>query len=166
MALIVEDGTGKSDAESYISVTDAAKYHADRGNAAWVTVSALPEQLLRRATEYIDRTYRARWKGARVLTAQALDWPRADVDTESSSVPSDSVPLAVCRACAELALRADSVELTPDYERGVVMEKVGAIEVHYDQASTQRKPRYEAIDAMLAPYLKPGGGASVGLVRA
>ena len=35
MALIVEDGTAKSDAESFISGTDADTYFSKRGNATW-----------------------------------------------------------------------------------------------------------------------------------
>ena len=35
MALEVEDGTGKSTAESYISVADATTYHTARGNSTW-----------------------------------------------------------------------------------------------------------------------------------
>jgi len=36
--------------------------------------------------------------------------------------------------------------------------------VTYDKTSN-RKTRYTAIEAMLQPYLKVGGGASMGLVR-
>jgi hypothetical protein len=35
MALIVEDGTGLANAESYVSVADATTYHANIGNTAW-----------------------------------------------------------------------------------------------------------------------------------
>jgi hypothetical protein len=35
MSLICEDGSGKSDSESYISVADASTYHTDRGNSEW-----------------------------------------------------------------------------------------------------------------------------------
>ena len=36
MALTHEDGTGKADAESYLSVTDADTYHTAHGDpAAW-----------------------------------------------------------------------------------------------------------------------------------
>jgi len=35
MALVTEDGTGLSTAESYISVADATTYHTARGNSSW-----------------------------------------------------------------------------------------------------------------------------------
>lgn len=54
MALIVEDGTGLADAESYLSVADADTYHADRNNEAWQDYStAEKEAALRKATQYI-----------------------------------------------------------------------------------------------------------------
>jgi hypothetical protein len=61
MALIVEDGTGRADAESYVSVADADTYHANRGELRRGRRSAPPpskEQLLRQATEYMLRRVR------------------------------------------------------------------------------------------------------------
>ena len=80
MALIVEDGTGKSDAESFISVADADTYHSNRGNTDWASLlTAAKEQNLRKATDYICQVYRMKWAGTRVNGTQALDWPRAYV---------------------------------------------------------------------------------------
>ena len=38
MALIVEDGTGLANAESYVSVADATTYHTNYGNTAWTAI--------------------------------------------------------------------------------------------------------------------------------
>jgi hypothetical protein len=166
MALEVEDGTGKTDAETYISVADASTYFTARGNAAWGALAsdAIREAALRKATEYMTGQYRTRWQGARYTEDQALDWPRQGVVRDSWAVGYDEVPVEVQRACAELALKASSADLLADQEQAVVSEQVGPISVTYDKNSPQRK-RYPAIEAMLAPYLKSGGGCSVGLVR-
>ena len=78
MSLIVEDGTGRADAESYASVSVADAYHTARGNTAWAALAttALKEAALRKATDYLGQTYGLRWKGYRMTTTQALDWPR------------------------------------------------------------------------------------------
>lgn len=34
MSIITEDGTGRADAESFITLADATTYHSDRGNAS------------------------------------------------------------------------------------------------------------------------------------
>ena len=68
MAIVVEDGTGKSTAESYISVADASTYHTARGNTAWaaLTTDALREAALRKATDFMRQVYRSRWQGYKV----------------------------------------------------------------------------------------------------
>jgi len=173
VALIVEDGTAKPDADSYISVADAAAYHVSRGNEnAWDAIDD-PEAALRKATDYMVQTYRARWKGYRKDGAQALDWPRTFVylepfvhgivGTYPFLVPDTIVPDEVKRACAEYALVASSQPLAPNLERGIVRDKVGPLETEFDRASPEYT-RYRAMDMMLAPYLM-GGGANVQLVR-
>lgn len=156
MALIVEDGSIVAGAESYISVSDADAYHAARGNAAWTGTDAAKEALLRKATDYMLQVYGLRWKGDRVSATQALDWPREGVEVFGFDIDPDVVPDAVANACAELALRAASGDLTPDVARRTVREKVGPIEVEYDR-NAPALPDYQAVDNMLAPYLEQGG---------
>ena len=167
MSLIVEDGSVVTGAESYISVADASNYHTVRGNTAWaaLTTDALREAALRKATDFMRQVYRSRWQGYKVNEDQALDWPRYGVEVEGYAVDSDIVPTEVKNACAELALKASAAELNPDLTQGVAREKVGQIEVEYDKASPQFT-RYKAIDAILSPYLKAGGGGcSMGVIR-
>ena len=167
MSLICEDGSGKSDSESYISVADASSYHTARGNTAWAALAtdALREAALRKATDFMRQVYRSRWQGYKVNEDQALDWPRYDVEVEGYAVDSDIVPTEVKNACAELALKASAAELNPDLTQGVLSETVGSISVTYDKASPQFT-RYRAIDAILSPYLKAGGGGcSMGVIR-
>lgn len=154
MALVVEDGTGKSTAESYISAADATTYHNNRGNAAWAALASdtVREQYLRKATDFMIQAYASRWQGCKVdASVQALDWPRYDVVVDDESIDDNVVPEVVKRACAELALKAISGDLMPDLSQGVLSEQVGSIKVDYDKTSSQL-PRYPAIEAMLAPY--------------
>jgi hypothetical protein len=175
MALVVEDGTGRADAESYISVASATSYHAARGNTAWALLASdtIREQLLRKATEYMLQEYRALWASFRVTVTQALDWPRAWVPipdapsgygSMAAYVANNIVPVEVQRACAELALLASTTDLNPPLERTTSSEKVGPVEVTYDKTAPERK-RYPQIDQMLQPYII-GGKASMGLIRA
>jgi hypothetical protein len=169
MALVVEDGTGLSTAESYISVADASTYFTARGNTTWDALdtgeaTAAREAALRKATDYMTAVYRDRWEGVRYTEDQALDWPRSGVVRDSWSVDIDEIPTEVKRACAELALKSASAALNPDLKQGKVSVTVGPIKTEYDKNSPQYT-RYKAIDAMLRPFLLSGGGCSVGLVR-
>lgn len=175
MALIVEDGSGKVDSESYISVAEATTYHSDRGNAAWAALAndTIREQMLRKATGFMEQTYRERWKMFRVTSTQALSWPRAWVQLPDAPygygsfaafVPNTIVPTEVKRACAELALAAISGDLNPTLDRTTLKEKVDVIEVEYSPHSPEYK-RFRAVDMLLSPYLQVSG-MSAKLVRA
>lgn len=170
MALIIEDGTGLANAESFVSVADADTYHGNRGNTAWAALTTgQKEQDLRKATDYMEQVYRMRWAGYRKTTTQALSWPRYDVPLEDvgygyAFYASDSVPQIVKNACAELALKAATDELAPDIDQRVTREKVGPLEVEYAENGVQYT-QYRAIDNMLAPVLESVGGVFRKVVR-
>ena len=173
MALIVEDGSGLASAEAYCDVAFADAHHASRGTAeaSWVDLDVeIKEACLRRATDFMLQSYRGAWKGVMVLPdTQALDWPRYSVYTDPAVLyarPSDSVPPEVKRACAELALRANSSDLTSDVAPtgAVLSEQVGSIAVTYANAATSQT-RYTSVDRMLGPLLLDGAGDLQGTAR-
>ena len=168
MALEVEDGTAKSNSESYASVLVADTYLANRGMTSWAALSTADKEInLRLGTDYMLRAYRLRWNGTRVLTTQALDWPRYNVPIPDmipsggyyiALIESNVVPTEVQRACVELAYRASTgEELLEDLETPVIREKVGPLEVEYAEGARQTKV-YPAVDAMLAHLFSSGGG--------
>lgn len=148
---IVEDGTGKADALSYVSTDEADDYHAHRGNVTWaVLTNGQKKAALVKATDYICQMYRQRWKGIRATSAQALDWPRI-VD----SYPSDIVPNEVKYATCELAIRSLSGDLAADLTQAVKREKVDVLEVEYSEYSPQ-SVRYQVVDGLLSEFLGSG----------
>jgi len=173
MPLIVEDGTGKTNADSFISVADATTYHSNRGNADWAALASdtVREQCLRKATDYMERAFKFRWAGYRTTSTQALSWPRADVPIPDAPavfagypgfLESDELPVTIANACAELALKASAGELLADLTQMKTRVVVGPIETEYAPHSPQAK-RYPAIEAMLAPYLSMAAGTVVGV---
>lgn len=169
MALIVEDGTGKSDAESYASVAQADQYHVGLGNSDWSALDTTQkEQALRRASEYLQQVYAGRWAGYRTTDAQALDWPRSYVPREATAsgtgyYPSNQIPVDLIKASAELALKSRFGPLLPDIDRISKREKVDVLEVEY-MPNQSPVIEYPAIDRMLARLLVggPNGGATGG----
>jgi hypothetical protein len=167
MSLIVEDGTGKADAESYISVADATTYHAARGNADWANAAsdAVREQALRKATDFMTQRYQLRWAGYKLTITQALDWPRSYVKRPgiwpSYYERSDVVPVEVQRACAELALRVvQGTTLAPDLQPQVESEQVGPIKTTYARGARQ-DTEFQVVDMGLSALLVGGNGARV-----
>lgn len=169
---IVEDGTAKSDAVSYVSVSAADEYHAKRGNTAWTNLTNSQKHLLLvRATDYIEQMYRERWEGVRATITQSLSWPREYVEYPdvadfypTSYYPENQVPAEVKNACAELALKANADALSPDVDRVTAREKLGPMEVEYQSYGKPYK-MFRSIDNMLSVWLQSTGGAFKRLVR-
>jgi len=113
----VDDGTGLTGSNSYVSVSDTDDYHAGRGNTAWTDGSitdASKEDALVRATDYVDKRFGPKYRGWRSSTTQALQWPRIDAEDDAGYLWT-GIPTKLKQAVAEYALRALSLhELSPD----------------------------------------------------
>lgn len=133
MALTVEDGTGKTNAESYLSVSDADTYHSSFGNTSWSALTtANKEMALRKATRYLDNRFRARWVGSRSNRDQALDWPRyGAIDLDGYLIDYNMLPEDLKRATAEAALRSSQ---GTDLESDVTADNSGVVESSSFQA--------------------------------
>lgn len=168
MALILEDGTGLANAESYCSVAQAAAYHSARGRADDWDAVVDKEAALRLATDHMLQVYSGRWKGTRLNTTQALDWPRVGVrtlDAPTVDLPSNAIPPGVRNACAELALRSDAAALLQDTGRETLSESVGEVSVTYAEGKT-RQTQYPVVDGWVRQYLAGGGVSSIPVSRA
>lgn len=169
MTLIVEIGTADSQSESYASVLDCDTYHNSIGNTLWNTLLLVEkEQALRRAASFMCQSYRMRWKGYRVNSTQALDWPRYNVSVEDLGVDNvimpNVVPNLVVRANCELAFLAAAGDLNPNTTQSVVSKQVGPIKVVYDSNSPIGK-KYVAVMDILRPLFASVGGVSYKLRR-
>ncbi|MFP4153955.1 MAG: DnaT-like ssDNA-binding protein [Alkalispirochaeta sp.] len=149
--MVVEDGTGLPDADSYSSLADADAYHVVVGNTAWAdAASDAREAALVAATRWIESKYRTRWIGFKATQDQGLSWPRWDaVDPDGYELA--GVPRRVAHATAEVALLViTGEELSPPQERGgrVKREKVGPIETEYAEGAPAGTA-YPAISGLL-----------------
>lgn len=104
-AFVVEDGTGLSDATSYVSVAEAddiitMNIHA---SASWAELEVGDkERLLSWASRYLDE--RTRWFGDKVVETSALRWPRSGiVDRDGIALLANAVPRQLQIATAEMA---------------------------------------------------------------
>lgn len=158
MALVVEDGTGFSNADSYVGVAEADGYHSALGNDAWAALQpARKEVLLRRATNYISDVYRNAFAGAPAKAGQSLAWPRIPQTVlERPLVPLATVPRGVREAAIELALIADKADLLPNPKRLKKSVKIGPLSVEYADEPTGEK--FVAASLKLAANLRPVAG--------
>ena len=163
MPFTVEDGTGLSNANSYLAVADADSYFADRGNEDWAAQdTTAKEQALVRATFAINAWLRGKWRGAKFTATQSLAWPRSGVvDEDGYELATDAVPQPVKDATAEVAL----IELTErflqtsvDRSNMVASQSVGPISVTYRGDAPSIK-YYPHVMAILTGLASTGGTA-------
>ena len=118
MAFTVEDGTGVTGANAYVSLSEANTYFTDRNRTEWtattVTDSAKQAALVR-ATDHIERRFAHRFKGQKASESNALSWPREGVTLNNGQTIEDNeMPDQLKRACMEYArLALDRTELDP-----------------------------------------------------
>ena len=106
-AFLVEDGTGLTASNSYISVADADDLLEQNPNLeSWKSWSEAQREIcLRFATSYLDVKYR--WYGNvyNPSAPQALQWPRTiNYDDKGVEISGGTVPLQVERATVFIAL--------------------------------------------------------------
>lgn len=130
MSLIIEDGTGKPDADSFATAAELVTYAANYGATIPQDIPA-QESLLRRAALAMDGYT---WKGTRTNGEQALSWPRRDVTIDERTLPSDSVPVRIKSGQMALAAEIHTDDIDPiDKRKGAVtLERVeGAVTREY-----------------------------------
>jgi hypothetical protein len=130
MALIVEDGTGLSNADSYISVADCDTYAGNYGLSSWLaeTDNNNKEIALRVATQNIDlRDY----VSEKLVSDQSLEFPRLD--------PEVAFPQKVKDACCILAdLYLSGVDLN------ATAEVISQIAVQVGQGAVSESKSYSS----------------------
>lgn len=154
---------GGATADSYATL---AEYTARAAAMGWTLAGTdeANEINLRRAAVAIDATYG--FRGDKHTSAQALEWPRSEAFGYTTGLAFDpypirstEIPKRVKDAQMEMAyliqLGADPLAT---YTGGVKRQKIDVIEVEY--AGAQGRPRFDAVDRLLAPYTTSGPGQS------
>lgn len=169
MAIVVEDGTGLTNADAFVSVAEFNAYCDTRGhdNSAYSTTQI--EQAIVRATDFMSNSWR--WDGFKrkgrgnADGEQALAFPRTHlVDRDGYSVSYTSVPREIKDATIEVARveLATPGTMTPSYtpHDRVKSEKVGPIAQEFDLSSRDAegaRPVLLVVRDLIGTFLKHGG---------
>lgn len=151
MALIIEDGTGVDNANSYATVAELYTYASERGQALSVSNEAA-EALLIKAMDYIEGKFGQRWQGVRSNSAQALAWPREGVWLDGVAIEANEIPRNLLYGQLSAAVEAVDNELQPNVAPAVKREKVGDLEVEYTNSGKRYAvSAFAKPDALLRP---------------
>lgn len=163
MALIVEDGSGKPDADSYVSLQEFNDYCVRLGHSEDSAVSGASdtrkEAMLRRGTIYIDGLYGIRIRGRRKNPEQSLVFPQVKARyLDGRPIDPDSIPQpykdAQCEA-AVLELQGTTLVLTTMGQPQLKRKKTDVLEKEWFEAKESDWPTFGWIDAILASMFDP-----------
>lgn len=155
MALVIEDGTGLSNSESYVDVTEFQAY-ADKRGLSIPSDNAACEVLLIKAMDYLDAKEH-QLQGARVSAAQSLSYPREGLKLFGFYVEDNAIPELIKKAQMELAFQAQSQELavTNSGQELLEQEVPGVIMQKFSETGNKNKqPVFEKVEQYLKPLYK------------
>ena len=138
MALVIEDGTGVSGANSYVAWTDFTSW-ADARDISITNHNQQDhiEAHILRAMDYFENL---NFIGRKATQEQTLQWPRAQVVIDTYAIDANTIPDQVKTAIYELVVSFDAGDFPlTARERQTVREKIGDIDVTYKSSAGMRK---------------------------
>lgn len=161
MPLIVEDGTGVANANSYTTLSQARAYALLRGIVLSADDSILTAQIIL-ATDYLE-SFALQYVGQPTSYTQSLSWPRKSVQFDPDNpYPSNAIPPQLISAqCQAVIEEFNGITLQPSVDRsqgGFVTEsKVGPLDTKYsEKIGTTSEPFLPKVSALLSALLNPG----------
>lgn len=153
--MIVEDGTGLINSNSYVDLDFANNYFLTRGNTYWENLTEEQRQFaLINGTDYIDSAFD--WNGVKKNYKQSLRFPREKlVDIDGYTV--EGIPKNLKEAVCECALKiSQQVEMFQTVEKSAVTsEKIGELAFTYDVSQKVKdQSLYDVINLRLRGLFK------------
>jgi hypothetical protein len=132
---VVEDGTGLSNSNSYVSVSEADDILSTNIHATSWSLKTLQdkEKLLAWATRLIDT--KATWFGHKTYSSSSLRWPRTGITSKDSvEIELDEIPKQLKEATSEMARFLVDTDRTVEQSKdGIISLKVDVIEMKFDK---------------------------------
>lgn len=165
MALVVEDGTVVTGANSYVDASFLTDYATARGLTV-PTATAELEVLLTLAMDYIE-SHGERFKGKKTEATQETQFPRTNVVLYGALLGPNTIPRDLKFAQCQAAVEAQSADLLPSTtEAPVRQETIGPITTIFGFTASDpwEGPTFPKVDVFLDPLLR-GGGFGVEVCR-
>lgn len=166
-SFIVEDGTGVSGANSYVTVEYADDYLIQNIHVAeaWEALTLDDKQyLLSWASRYLDQ--HARWNGYQTYPTAKLRWPRSYVRVDGQFIDPKTIPYQIMDATCELARYLLANDLSqPREQDGLESLKVDVIEIVFNMDYRLPKTPPELRWMLLGFGTLLGSGSTFGTIR-
>jgi hypothetical protein len=135
MALVVENGSVVSGANSYVTLAEYRAWANARGLTASDSDTVLERYVLR-AMDYFEQLV---FIGNKANENQPLQWPRTEALIDGYYADATEIPAQVKRALYEaVKVEADGYSELNNQDRRTIREKIGDIEIQYADNSENR----------------------------
>lgn len=162
MALIIEDGSGVTGANSYIDAAGARAYATARGVTLDPSDAVVEAQLIN-AMDYLEGL---NYKGSPVSVTQALEWPRKNTVyafDPTTPFPSNQIPVSLVDAQCQLVIeQANGIDIEPTVAGNggvagaIIEDKVDVLTTRYsDKIGTTSEPIMPKVNALLRGLVVP-----------
>lgn len=156
MALIVEDGTIVTDANTWVTDAEFQAY-ASMNGVTLPTLISEREVLLFAGVKGVTAKEN-KLKGCRVSSTQELPYPRVGSDVNGFAVPATSIHKNVKKSQMELALQALNSDIfVSGQTQNIASEKLGELQVDYFSGGSSAIIRTDSADVFLKPLMKYNG---------
>ena len=165
MALVQEDGTSKSNADSYAAnVAEVNAYHVKFGNTGtddgqWDDSldDSVLEPLIRRGWQAFNVLFRQRLKGEKTKQTQNSILPRVGLEDEDGfRFATDEIPVDLKNASFELARIVPNDQAI---DESLWIRRVGAGEVSVlFQQPMHSRTVLDHVEEMVSPFMVPSSG--------
>ncbi len=171
ITLEVEDGTGKENANSYISLAYADSYAVNRNYSDWISQSDyVKKSAIIKAMDYVDNIFN--WRGRKMTKQQSLNFPRVDIIDDDGFNLSGDIPEKLKKAICEAAFyvyKQYSLFAKKDANGAVKKDRkkadVAEIEKEYfsnSEVKIDYTSTYESLDNLLSGlFIQKGTGSIV-----
>lgn len=160
MGLIVEDGSGVANANSYETLAGVRAYALNRGVVLSAVDSVVIAQLIL-GTDYLE-SFAQQYVGAPTSYTQALSWPRQQVQFDPDNpFPTNKIPVQLIAALDQCVIaQFQGIVLMPtvDHSAGgfVIEDKVDVLTTKFsERIGTTSAPLLPSVMSLLQSLLNP-----------
>lgn len=168
--LIVEDGSGISDSNSYCDLDFALEYCVNHGYTSWIDMTEDEQKVyLIKGTSFVDNFYE--WKGYKRTSVQSLEFPRNGLidnnRTEILGIPNNLKKAVIEAAFINYSSEVDNLFVSRDENGAIKRQKVDELEVEYfgesetAEAEAEYKTTYQVLNKLLKGLYKEKEMSSV-----
>lgn len=159
VTLIVEDGSGISDSNSYCDLDFALEYCVNHGYTSWIDMTEDEQKVyLIKGTSFVDNFYE--WKGYKRTSVQSLEFPRNGLidnnKTEILGIPNNLKKAVIEAGFINYSSEVDNLFVSRDENGAIKRQKVDELEVEYfgESEATETEAEYKTTYQVLNKLLK------------